>query len=356
MVNIGQEIVSKLRLQPHFKPWTMPEYQSSPEEPSLLEEHINASRPRAQTNSTNATAAAISTDDSNPPYAKNATIPSHAGALSARAPATANSSVYFNSDPRAAQPAHRLSAHNHSHSPPQPYVPRTKSPYAYPETQRANRYYSNSQPGQSTSYNAYYHGPQPAPYPMPPQPRAPYHMPPGYPPRTSSLPAYYSRRVLSAEEKELRRKVSHSAIEKRRRERTNAVLRNLQDMVPGLPKSGKIQKLEILEAAAEYIRRLKLTTAINSCECLADKPPCKQPCELHRHERGDSCSNTTETHSLEFSEALDPQSRLVASPESAASEATKDGSGADTLATPADVSETSSSGDPSAMKLGFLLS
>ncbi|KAJ2454995.1 hypothetical protein EV183_001099 [Coemansia sp. RSA 2336] len=337
----------------------MPEYQSSPEEPSLLEEHINASRPRGQANSTNATAAIAS--DSNPPYAANATTRHpHTSALPARSPVTAaNSSMYFTS--RAKRPAHaysaeasHLSAHGHSHSSPQPYVPRAKSPYAYPETQRANHYYSNPQPNQTTGYSAYFHGPQPAHFPMPPQPRVPqpYHMPPGYPSRTSSLPAYYSRRVLSAEEKELRRKVSHSAIEKRRRERTNAVLRNLQDMVPGLPKSGKIQKLEILEAAAEYIRRLKLTTSINGC--LANKP-CKQSCE-QPHERGDSCSNTTETHSLEFSEALDSRSRLAASPESQASEATKDGSGADTLANPADGSETSSSGDPSAMKLGFLLS
>ncbi|KAJ2228511.1 hypothetical protein IWW45_006579 [Coemansia sp. RSA 485] len=65
-----------------------------------------------------------------------------------------------------------------------------------------------------------------------------------------------SSRPLTAEEKEIKRKVSHSAIEKRRRERTNAVLRELQDIVPGLSKPGKIQKLEILEAAADYIRQL----------------------------------------------------------------------------------------------------
>ncbi|KAJ2746490.1 hypothetical protein GGI20_001333 [Coemansia sp. BCRC 34301] len=65
-----------------------------------------------------------------------------------------------------------------------------------------------------------------------------------------------SGRPLTAEEKEIKRKVSHSAIEKRRRERTNAVLRELQDIVPGLSKPGKIQKLEILEAAADYIRQL----------------------------------------------------------------------------------------------------
>ncbi|KAJ2725012.1 hypothetical protein GGI07_001581 [Coemansia sp. Benny D115] len=63
-------------------------------------------------------------------------------------------------------------------------------------------------------------------------------------------------RPLTAEEKEIKRKVSHSAIEKRRRERTNNVLRELQEIVPGLSKPGKIQKLEILEATADYIRQL----------------------------------------------------------------------------------------------------
>ncbi|KAJ1935425.1 hypothetical protein EC988_008490, partial [Linderina pennispora] len=63
-------------------------------------------------------------------------------------------------------------------------------------------------------------------------------------------PSFSQGRPLTAEEKEIKRKVSHSAIEKRRRERTNAVLRELQNIVPGLCKPGKIQKLEILEAAA----------------------------------------------------------------------------------------------------------
>ncbi|KAJ2725008.1 hypothetical protein GGI07_001577 [Coemansia sp. Benny D115] len=66
-----------------------------------------------------------------------------------------------------------------------------------------------------------------------------------------------ARSAYTAEEKEMRRKISHSAIEKRRRERTNNVLRDLQDMVPWLSKSNKVQKLEILEAAAQYIKELR---------------------------------------------------------------------------------------------------
>ncbi|ORX74569.1 hypothetical protein DL89DRAFT_264407 [Linderina pennispora] len=66
-----------------------------------------------------------------------------------------------------------------------------------------------------------------------------------------------SRSIYTAEEKEMRRKISHSAIEKRRRERTNTVLKDLQEMVPWLSKSNKVQKLEILEAAAQYIKELR---------------------------------------------------------------------------------------------------
>ncbi|KAJ2796239.1 Upstream stimulatory factor 1 [Coemansia helicoidea] len=66
-----------------------------------------------------------------------------------------------------------------------------------------------------------------------------------------------ARAQYTAEEKERRRKVSHSAIEKRRRERTNSVLCKLQRMVPGLGKSSKVQKLEILQASAIYISELR---------------------------------------------------------------------------------------------------
>ncbi|PIA18702.1 hypothetical protein COEREDRAFT_79702 [Coemansia reversa NRRL 1564] len=64
------------------------------------------------------------------------------------------------------------------------------------------------------------------------------------------------RSQFTAEEKEKRRKISHSAIEKRRRERTNIVLNNLQQIVPWLSKGDKVQKLEILEAAHKYIVEL----------------------------------------------------------------------------------------------------
>ncbi|KAJ1665097.1 hypothetical protein EV178_003536 [Coemansia sp. RSA 1646] len=77
-----------------------------------------------------------------------------------------------------------------------------------------------------------------------------------------------ARSMYTAEEKEMRRKISHSAIEKRRRERTNNVLRDLQNMVPWLSKSNKVQKLEILEAAAQYIKELRLpsSTVAGGCD------------------------------------------------------------------------------------------
>ncbi|KAJ2502946.1 pyruvate dehydrogenase E1, beta subunit [Coemansia sp. RSA 1972] len=190
------------------------------------------------------------------------------------------------------------------------------------------------------------------------------------------MATHFSRRFLSAEEKEIRRKVSHSAIEKRRRERTNAVLRSLQDMVPGLPKSGKIQKLEILEAAAEYIRRLKIASSGaktdhgqgSSSKDKQSDGPFGDMHQLHQHlqqERGDSCSNTTETQEpdnstgFEYVDDLDPQSGDIDSPASITSDTSKEGSSEDTLANHGDNSDaprSSPSADPSAMKVKFLLS
>ncbi|KAJ2843668.1 hypothetical protein IWW36_005478 [Coemansia brasiliensis] len=66
-----------------------------------------------------------------------------------------------------------------------------------------------------------------------------------------------ARSLYTAEEKEMRRKISHSAIEKRRRERTNNVLCQLQHMVPWLSNGKKVQKLEVLLAVSKYIKQLR---------------------------------------------------------------------------------------------------
>ncbi|OMJ27982.1 hypothetical protein AYI69_g2559 [Smittium culicis] len=63
----------------------------------------------------------------------------------------------------------------------------------------------------------------------------------------------------SALDKKAKRKISHSAIEKRRREKTNSVLKELQILVPWLNNDSKFQKLEILENATMYIKQLIAT-------------------------------------------------------------------------------------------------
>ncbi|KAJ2082830.1 hypothetical protein H4R24_001288 [Coemansia sp. RSA 988] len=193
-------------------------------------------------------------------------------------------------------------------------------------------------------------------------------------------------RGLTAEEKEMRRKVSHSAIEKRRRERTNAVLRSLQDMVPGLPKSGKIQKLEILEAAAEHILHLtaqadnpvQSTTNNNRLRRTTSKRMGYQQSRgtyVYEHYSGsgsqydnsDALTESTETQSpanaLSFVHPTPQESNThltnIASPVSVTSDATRDGSGDDTLANSGDMSDSSDAiplaSDPSSMKVNFLL-
>ncbi|OLY82684.1 hypothetical protein AYI68_g3186 [Smittium mucronatum] len=57
-------------------------------------------------------------------------------------------------------------------------------------------------------------------------------------------------------DKKARRRISHSAIEKRRRLKTNSVLNELQCLVPWLNNESKFQKLEVLENACKYIKQL----------------------------------------------------------------------------------------------------
>ncbi|KAJ2003229.1 Upstream stimulatory factor 1 [Coemansia thaxteri] len=179
-----------------------------------------------------------------------------------------------------------------------------------------------------------------------------------------------SGRPLTAEEKEMKRKVSHSAIEKRRRERTNAVLRELQTIVPGLSKPGKIQKLEILEAAADYIRRL--TTV--SGEPMAATRSKQRRNSRHYHRLyyqqelpilGDFASRravpadeTAARPPLLSVDTLDDQHVAIATPMSVSSNASNDDSTEDgALAERVDACMDSElpSSDPSSMKVNFLL-
>ncbi|KAJ3303077.1 hypothetical protein HDV03_004238 [Kappamyces sp. JEL0829] len=58
-------------------------------------------------------------------------------------------------------------------------------------------------------------------------------------------------------EKESLRKSTHSAIEKKRREKMAAILDNLKNLTPTSRGQVSIQKLQILENAVSYIRQLQ---------------------------------------------------------------------------------------------------
>ncbi|KAJ2661076.1 hypothetical protein IWW48_002631 [Coemansia sp. RSA 1200] len=181
-------------------------------------------------------------------------------------------------------------------------------------------------------------------------------------------------RLLTAEEKELKRKISHSAIEKRRRERTNMVLRELQSIIPGLSKSGKIQKLEILEAAAEYIR--DLTAAPKPIGRMKTSSPYRQTKKqsIGSSKQHGKRSSYLQEYSGEISGIISSQMfeegspsetileqqkhPAVATPMSVSSNTSNGDSSDDALVNnlPKDMSNhTSSSPDPSSMKVNFLL-
>ncbi|KAJ2799828.1 hypothetical protein H4R20_004281 [Coemansia guatemalensis] len=61
----------------------------------------------------------------------------------------------------------------------------------------------------------------------------------------------------NAEERERKRRVSHSAMERRRRERTNNIINELRGLIPWLHDETRMQKLEVLEACARYIKQLQ---------------------------------------------------------------------------------------------------
>ncbi|PIA18707.1 hypothetical protein COEREDRAFT_85161 [Coemansia reversa NRRL 1564] len=61
----------------------------------------------------------------------------------------------------------------------------------------------------------------------------------------------------NAEERERKRRVSHSAMERRRRERTNNIINELRGLIPWLHEETRMQKLEVLEACARYIKQLQ---------------------------------------------------------------------------------------------------
>ncbi|KAF9435637.1 hypothetical protein BGZ76_005840 [Entomortierella beljakovae] len=70
--------------------------------------------------------------------------------------------------------------------------------------------------------------------------------------RTSS-----SSKLIDQETRDLMRKVSHSAIERRRRERINDKILQLKHLVPACVDEDHLHKLSILQSTIEYIQHLK---------------------------------------------------------------------------------------------------
>ncbi|KAL0081457.1 Myc-type, basic helix-loop-helix domain-containing protein, partial [Phycomyces blakesleeanus] len=60
-----------------------------------------------------------------------------------------------------------------------------------------------------------------------------------------------------ADQREQARKVSHSAIERRRRERINDKILQLKELIPSCAEQDQLHKMSILQSAIDYITYLK---------------------------------------------------------------------------------------------------
>ncbi|KAJ2551629.1 hypothetical protein EV175_003620, partial [Coemansia sp. RSA 1933] len=114
--------------------------------------------------------------------------------------------------------------------------PAPTSPHRYPQYQRYGDGSSLSPPS------------RPEYHPYPPLAYS------DYAPPLDSVSAFHSPRDHAssaarsgAEERERKRRISHSAMERRRRERTNNVIGELKDLIPWLRNEARMQKLEVLE-------------------------------------------------------------------------------------------------------------
>ncbi|KAJ1961606.1 hypothetical protein GGI12_003160 [Dipsacomyces acuminosporus] len=67
--------------------------------------------------------------------------------------------------------------------------------------------------------------------------------------------------ITNAEERERKRRISHSAMERRRRERTNTIINELKGLIPWLRNEARLQKLEVLEQCVCYIKELQSSAA-----------------------------------------------------------------------------------------------
>ncbi|OBZ83012.1 Sterol regulatory element-binding protein 2 [Choanephora cucurbitarum] len=111
-----------------------------------------------------------------------------------------------------------------------------------------------------------------SPYPQPPQtPLSPFYpypfqqisptlMPSSFSTRHNSIsssPGLGPSMLSTADEREKARKVSHSAIERRRRERINDKILQLKQLIPSCVEQDNLHKMSILQSAIDYITYLK---------------------------------------------------------------------------------------------------
>lgn len=73
----------------------------------------------------------------------------------------------------------------------------------------------------------------------------------------SSLGSTSTTTTTTADQREQARKISHSAIERRRRERINDKIVQLKDLIPSCADRDNLHKMTILQSAIEYITYLK---------------------------------------------------------------------------------------------------
>ncbi|SAL97589.1 hypothetical protein [Absidia glauca] len=124
----------------------------------------------------------------------------------------------------------------------------------------------------------------------------------------------------SADQREKARRVSHSAIERRRRERMNDKIMQLKDIIPTCADQDNLHKLTILQSAIDYIQYLK--NQVDSAEpALGDdhrgKPPLKHvapspPCSTSSDSSSlvstapslDAVSITTKSHQMTLDNLL----------------------------------------------------
>ncbi|CAO3666165.1 unnamed protein product [Rhizopus stolonifer] len=71
------------------------------------------------------------------------------------------------------------------------------------------------------------------------------------------LPPNVGRNHSTADEREQARKISHSAIERRRRERINDKITQLKDLIPSCADGSNLHKMTVLQGAIDYITYLR---------------------------------------------------------------------------------------------------